>query len=135
MRAVRAADREDSRRRPWHLVLPGLPTPERYHSQQVDIDVWNQIHTAIGPPVEDNWGQVVGRGASPALAMRAWRNTDCALFRQTLLCSQALELAAAIELPELGVAADRPAVDDDLRNRPPAGQLEQSLPEDGIVVE
>src|SRR5262249_10190523 len=46
-----------------------------------------------------------------------------------------LELAAAIELPELGVAADRPAVDQDLRHGPAAGELEEALPERGIVVE
>ena len=42
-----------------------------------------------------------------------------------------VELAAAVEAPELGVAADHLAVDEDLRHRPAAGQVEQRLPEVG----
>ena len=45
------------------------------------------------------------------------------------------EPAVAVEAPELGVAADRLAVDEDLRHRPAAGQVEQLLPEGRIVVE
>src|SRR5262249_29146656 len=64
-------------------------------------------------------GQVAGRGAGPALALRG----------------EAFELAAAVQLPELGVAADRSAVDQDLRDRPAAGQLHQPAAELGVVVE
>src|SRR5438045_5251774 len=49
--------------------------------------------------------------------------------------SQTLELAGAVELPELRVAADRAAVDQDLRNGPPAGELEQALAKGRVVVE
>ena len=48
---------------------------------------------------------------------------------------QLVEPAVAVEAPELGVAADRPAVDEDLRHRPAAGRVEDRLPEGGIVVE
>src|SRR6476646_8460980 len=52
-----------------------------------------------------------------------------------MLRGEALELAAAVELRELGVAADRAAVDQDLRHRPAAGEVEQPAAEGGIVVE
>ncbi len=38
-----------------------------------------------------------------------------------------VEPAVAVEAPELGVAADRRAVDQDLRHRPAAGQIEERL--------
>src|SRR6266513_5774116 len=46
-----------------------------------------------------------------------------------------VEPAALVQPPELGIAADRLAVDEDLRHRPAAGQLEELLPEMGVVVE
>src|SRR6266487_1787303 len=46
-----------------------------------------------------------------------------------------VEPAALVQPPELGIAADRLAVDEDLRHRPAAGQLEQLLAEMGVVVE
>src|SRR3954454_130546 len=48
---------------------------------------------------------------------------------------QLVEAARAIELPQLDVAADRIAVDQDLRNRPAAGRVEHLLAEVGVVVE
>src|SRR5205823_9438750 len=45
------------------------------------------------------------------------------------------QLAAAVELPQLCVAPDRPAVDEDLRHRPAARQVEQAPPKGRIVVE
>src|SRR2546423_15187137 len=51
------------------------------------------------------------------------------------LSSEMLELASAVELPEFRVAADRAAVDQDLRHGPPAGEIEQPLPERRVVVE
>src|ERR1051325_4671121 len=46
-----------------------------------------------------------------------------------------LELAGAVQLPELGVAADRPSVDQDRGAGPAAGQVEQALGEGRVVVE
>jgi formamidopyrimidine-DNA glycosylase len=48
---------------------------------------------------------------------------------------QLIERAVAVETPELGVAADRLAVDQDLRHRPAARQLVEGLPERLVVVE
>src|SRR5439155_12591972 len=45
------------------------------------------------------------------------------------------ETAVTVEPPELGVAADRALVDEDLRHRPATGQVEELLPERGVVVE
>src|SRR5581483_2233125 len=42
--------------------------------------------------------------------------------------------ALALEAPEFGVTADRPAVDDDLRDRPAPGQIVELLPEGGIAI-
>ena len=55
--------------------------------------------------------------------------------RSTLRGEQLVEPAVAVEAPELGVAADRPVVDQDLRHRPAAGQVEERLPEGRVVVE
>ncbi len=46
-----------------------------------------------------------------------------------------VEATFPVEAPELGVAADRPAVDEDLRHRPAAGRIEHRLPEGRVVVE
>ena len=46
-----------------------------------------------------------------------------------------VEPAVAVEPPELRVAADRLAVDQDLRDRPAAGEIEELLAERRIVVE
>src|SRR5205085_2405338 len=46
-----------------------------------------------------------------------------------------LEPAGPVERVELGVAADRLPVDQDLRDGPAAGQVEQLLPEVRLVVE
>src|SRR5262245_4535795 len=67
---------------------------------------------------EDSWGQVGGGAKAPPSS-----------------CREVLELAAAVELPELGVAADRAAVDDDLGHSPPAGEVEQAPPEVRVVVQ
>ena len=48
---------------------------------------------------------------------------------------QRVEPAVAVEAPELGVAADRLAVDQDLRHGPAARQVVERLAERGIVVE
>ena len=46
-----------------------------------------------------------------------------------------VERALAVEAPELRVAADRSSVDQDLRHRPAAGEVEHGLPERLVVVE
>src|SRR5436190_11966693 len=46
-----------------------------------------------------------------------------------------VEPAALVEPPELGIAADRFAVDEDLRHGPAARQVEQLLTESGVVVQ
>src|SRR4029079_4817967 len=61
-------------------------------------------------------------GASPARAVQR-------------LCREVVERAAAVELPELGVAADRAAVDQDLRDGPAARQVEQAAAEARVVVQ
>src|SRR3989442_7414909 len=45
------------------------------------------------------------------------------------------QAAIAVEAPQLGVATDRLPVDEYLRNRPAAGQIEELLPKGRVVVE
>src|SRR5207248_6263480 len=48
---------------------------------------------------------------------------------------QLVETAVAVEPPELGVAADRPVIDHDLRHGPPACEIEQPRPEARVLVD
>src|SRR5439155_9964397 len=70
--------------------------------------------------------------AAPGTARTASSAADPA---PALRGEQLVECARAVEAPELGVAADRAVVDDDLRDGPAPGEVEEALAEGGIVVE
>src|SRR5205823_11275482 len=131
VRALRDADREDSGGRPRHVVLPVLPalslpgTPRKALLTRRSATGF-ECERADRPTRRGNGVENERAGTSPALLVprAVWVSGR-----------DPLELAAAIELPELGIAADRPAVDEDLRDGPAAGQVEQALAERRVVVE
>ena len=91
--------------------------------------------------------RVYGREGEPCPALRnadrqdpdppvAARGTAPPASDSTRLRPRPLvEQSVALEPPELGVAADRLAVDHDLRDRPAAGEIEELLAKRRIVVE
>jgi hypothetical protein len=75
--------------------------------------------------------QAVRNGA----AERAIVEKSASSVRRTLRGESGVQLTGLVQPPELGVAADRRPVDQDLRHRPAAGQVEEMTAEVRIVVE
>src|SRR5436190_23261943 len=121
MSTLRDADRKDEDRGPRHLVLPRLPA-----------------RSARGFSAQGrSRRRPRGRGFA-RVAVQSGRQSRCrcGLSEKTLLRGQVLvEPAALVEPPQLGVPADRLAVDEDLRDGPAARQLEELLPKVRVVVE
>src|SRR5947199_4602892 len=123
MSTLRDADREDEDRRPRYLVLPRLPA---LSARGFSAQGARSRCRPRGRPA------LPGRLSNPGRQSRC----RCVLSETTFLGGQVLvERAALVEPPQLGVPADRLAVDEDLRDGPAARQLEELLPKVRVVVE
>ena len=133
-----AAPRRSARRSSAGIAAAGLDAarlPAARRRRAATCRTSSRSTAAAGEPCERcgtpiDKIRVAGRGTwyCPTLPARADE-------RAPLRGEQLVEPALALEAPELGVAADRPAVDQDLRHGPAAGQVVQLRAERRVVVE
>src|SRR5436190_335283 len=109
----------------WLLLEPGELEP--YLAAKVGEEPLDVLFTAarLG-------GRLAGRRAPVKAALLDQRTLA---GTGNIYGDELAEPAVAVEAPELRVAPDRVPVDQDLRHRPAAGQVEDRLPEGWIVVE